>query len=384
MPASLIKTKTPGVEIRHGKSCASRNSGACDCRPTFQAHVWDARARRRIRKTFPSLKTAKAWRQDASVALRNGTLRASDGRTVSQVAREWLNLAKRGEIRNRSGDPYKPSAIRSYEQSLRLRVVPAIGHAKFTAVRRVDLQDLVDRLHARGELSASAVQCTILPLRAMYRRALARGEVAVNPTVGLELPAIRSRRDKIVSPTAAHRLIEALPERDRPLWATAFYAGLRRGELMALRWGNVELEQGVIRVERGWDMKEGEITPKSAEGVRTVPIPSALRTYLEAQWVRGGAGRYVFGERDRPFSPKAISDRAARSWKAAELSGITLHECRHTYASFAIAAGVNAKALSQYMGHANISITLDRYGHLMPGNEAEAASLLDNFLSVRL
>jgi integrase len=59
-----------------------------------------------------------------------------------------------------------------------------------------------------------------------------------------------------------------------------------------------------------------------------------------------------------------------------------LHECRHTYASFAIAAGVNAKALSTYMGHANISITLDRYGHLMPGNEAEAAGLLDAFLSV--
>jgi len=67
--------------------------------------------------------------------------------------------------------------------------------------------------------------------------------------------------------------------------------------------------------------------------------------------------------------------------EAAGLDRITLHECRHTFASLMIAAGVNAKALSEYMGHANISITFDRYGHLMPGNEAEAAVLLDAYLA---
>jgi len=73
-------------------------------------------------------------------------------------------------------------------------------------------------------------------------------------------------------------------------------------------------------------------------------------------------------------------NRARRAWKAAGLEPVTLHECRHTFASLMIAAGVNAKALSTYMGHATISITLDRYGHLMPGNEAEAAGLLDAYL----
>jgi hypothetical protein len=101
------------------------------------------------------------------VALRNGTLRASDGRTVAQVAAEWLEGARAGVIRNRSGQPYKPSAIRAYEQNLRLRVLPALGRMKFAAVRHVDIQDLVDRLHAPGDMSASNVQCTILPLRAM-------------------------------------------------------------------------------------------------------------------------------------------------------------------------------------------------------------------------
>jgi hypothetical protein len=112
--------KTPGVDVRHARACVSRNGGECDCTPTYQAHVFDARSRRRIRKTFSTPTAAKNWRQDATVALRNGTLRASDGRTVAQVAAEWLKCAEGGEIRNRSGDPYKPSAIRSYERSLRL------------------------------------------------------------------------------------------------------------------------------------------------------------------------------------------------------------------------------------------------------------------------
>ena len=75
-----------------------------------------------------------------------------------------------------------------------------------------------------------------------------------------------------------------------------------------------------------------------------------------------------------------MSDRAGAAWADAELRPITLHEARHTFASLMIAAGVNAKALSTYMGHANVSITLDRYGHLMPGNEAEAAGRLDRYL----
>jgi hypothetical protein len=73
--------------------------------------------------------------------------------------------------------------------------------------------------------------------------------------------------------------------------------------------------------------------------------------------------------------------RAARIWAAADLPSITLHEARHTYASLMIAAGVNAKALSTFMGHAAIAVTLDLYGHLFPGSEDEAATLLDSYLA---
>ena len=84
--------------------------------------------------------------------------------------------------------------------------------------------------------------------------------------------------------------------------------------------------------------------------------------------------------RRRPFRAGEPQRAADSAWKRAKLERITLHESRHTFASLMIAAGVNAKALSTYMGHANINITLDKYGHLMPGNEGEAADLLDAYL----
>ena len=83
---------------------------------------------------------------------------------------------------------------------------------------------------------------------------------------------------------------------------------------------------------------------------------------------------------DRPFNTRSVDRRAQAAWSAAGLTRITLHECRHTFASLMIAAGVNVKALATYMGHSSITITMDRYGHLMPGNEAEAAGLLDAYL----
>jgi len=81
-----------------------------------------------------------------------------------------------------------------------------------------------------------------------------------------------------------------------------------------------------------------------------------------------------------PFEPSTVRRRALAAWKAARLDPLGLHEARHTFASLLIAAGVNAKALSTYMGHASVTITYDRYGHLMPGNEEEAAGLADAYL----
>jgi integrase len=370
-----------GILVRHLKGCASHSGRRRNCRPTYQASVWSARDGRRIRKSFATLAEAKAWRADALGAVRRGTMRAPSQVTLREAAETWLAGARDGSIRNRSGDRYKPSVLRSYETSLRLRVLPGLGGRKLSEVRRPDLQDFADRLLADGT-DVSTIRNTLMPVRAMFRRAVARGDVAVNPTSALELPAVRGRRDRIASPEEAAKLVEALPERDRALWATALYGGLRRGELQALRWEDVDLAKGVIRVERAWDVREGEIEPKSRAGRRTVPIAAVLRDELVEHKQRRSGSDLVFGRPDgKAFDGSTVDARAKAAWRSAGLDPITLHEARHTFASLMIAAGVNAKALATYMGHASVTITYDRYGHLMPGNENEAAALLDAYLA---
>jgi integrase len=369
-----------GVRVRHARTCPTKQDAAatCRCKPSYEAWVFSVKDGKKLRKTFRNLSEAKGWRADASSAVRKGTLRSPSKVTLREAACDWLESAEDGLIRTRSGDEYKPSALRSYRASLEQRVLPELGSVRLSALSRVDVQDYADQLLAEG-LDPSTIRNTLMPLRAIYRRALARGEVTVNPTTGLELPAVRGRRDRIASPTEAAALIDALPERDQALWATALYAGLRRGELMALRWEDIDLPKNVIVVARSWDVKTGPIEPKSHAGKRTVPIASVLREYLIAYQLRSGRrDGLVFGATSgRPFTPTAVRRRALTAWKTenrrrqdqglAELAPIALHECRHTFASLMIAAGVNAKALSTYMGHASVMITLDRYGHMFPG-----------------
>jgi integrase len=194
----------------------------------------------------------------------------------------------------------------------------------------------------------------------------------------------RGRRDRIAAATEATALLDALPLADRALWAAALYAGLRLGELQALEWNHIDLDHNLIHVERAWDRSAGFIEPKSRSGRRRVPITATLRNHLlthRLQQGNGGDGLVFPNKRgDRPFNPTTINQRAKTAWTTAGLVPITLHECRHSYAAYTIAAGINTKALSTYLGHASITITLDRYGHLLPGNETEAAELLDTWL----
>jgi len=106
-----------------------------------------------------------------------------------------------------------------------------------------------------------------------------------------------------------------------------------------------------------------------------VPIPAPLRDYLDEQLLSVD-GEYVFGG---PAKARKTIERGTEAMRAAGLT--TFHGCRHTYASYMIAAGVNAKALSEFMGHSSIAITFDKYGKLMPGAQQEAAGLLDAFLA---
>jgi integrase len=374
-----------GIIKRHSKGCRSREGRRCNCKAGWEAWVWLPREKRKVSKTFQSEAEAKTWRIDAQAAANRGGLRAAKPITVAEAWAAWYEGAKAGTVRNRSGDHYKPSALRGYAGAMRRHVLSDLGAVRLADLTRPDLQDFADGLLSAG-FSPSTIQVTLLPLRAIFRRAIDRGEVAIDPCAGLRLPAIRGRRERYASPPEAEALIAAVPERDRAIWATAMYAGLRLGELRALRAEDVDLAAGVIRVGRGWDPAEGLISLKSNAGRRRVPIADVLRDHLAEHLA--GVDRsdtdLIFGNSpESPFTANMLQRRADKAWAAHGLERITPHSCRHTFASLMIAAGVNAKALSTFMGHANISITLDRYGHLMPGSEADAAGLLDAYLDVQ-
>jgi integrase len=320
------------------------------------------------------------------LAVEHGRLRASEPITLREAADRYIKGAENATIRNRSGDEYKPSALRGIEQAFRLRIVPDLGARQLADVRRADLQQLVNRMQAQNA-SPSTIRNTVNAARALYRYAKQHDLVSVDPTDGLALPAVRGRRDRVADPEEARALIAALPPEDRPIWGAAMYAGLRLGELQAVPLENIDLASRVIHVDRSWDRKAGFVAPKSLPaGRRSIPIVAALHTLLVEHRERllstGRTQGLAFGRSaDRPFNPTTITARAKRAWDSAGLAPIGLHECRHTCASTMMAAGVPIKAVSTYMGHSSIAITSDRYGHLLSDAGIEATSLIDTFLS---
>ncbi len=216
---------------------------------------------------------AKAWREDARVDIRRGVRHQPASPKLADVADEWLAMVRRGTVRNRSGREFKPGTVRNYAQVLRDYIKPELGDIRIAELTRAHVQNLVDEL-VDTDLSASAVRNALMPLRGICRRALIRGELVANPTHGLELPAVTGKRDRVASAAEAAALLSLLPVADRAIWGTAFYAGLRLGELRALQWLDVDFERRLIHVRHNWDRVEGLISPKSEAGLRVIPIDS--------------------------------------------------------------------------------------------------------------
>lgn len=283
-----------------------------------------------------------------------------------------------------------------YRRDLERFVIPRLGSIRVAQLRRRDVQELlVDGLAAAG-FSGSRIRDVLNALRAVLRRPLKNDELQANPVDDhLDLPPDSEPRDRAASPAEAAALLAALPEDDRPLWATAFYAGLRRGELRALRCSDLNSALTEIHVQRGWDDYDGEIEPKSRKGIRRVPIAGALRLVLLEHLARTGrrGDDLVFGRTARdPFTPTHIRKRALGAWAAAavgaflgdekpeiELVPISLHEARHTFVSLMVAAGRSLEEVGDYVGHSSAYMT-DRYRHLLDGARGEAAAALDALL----
>lgn len=351
----------------------------------FRGTAYDKASGRRLKGPWSAtLAEARAWRVDALARLQAGTLSGHLGPTIEVAAEEFIDGIAAGTIVNRSSRPYKPSTRRGYAHDLRQRIVPEFGAVRMSRLTRPDVQRWADGLAGDG-LSAQRVRNIVTALRALYGWGIGRGMAHVNPCAGLRLPTGGEPRDRVVTPTEAERLIAALEPRDQAALGLAVYAGLRLGELLALDWADVDLQARTIRVRRSWDHGERQfIEVKSRAGDRTVPIIGRLGSLLADHRVltdhRPGLLYPSPQDAERPVTQAGLTSRMKRSWKKAKLDGLTLHEARHTAASLFIASGMNAKAVSTFMGHANISVTLDRYGHLFPGAEDEARVLIDAYL----
>ena len=397
------RKRAEGVYPRHRRSCPSRGDGACDCgsRLHWQAAAWDPIAHKKIKRTFPTLGAAKAWRADAQVAIRRHELRAVPSPTVAAAGESLIAGMRDGSVRARDGAMFKPSTIAGYDAALRERIVPALGRRRLVDVTRGDLLTLVRRM-LREDRDPSTIRNALMPLRLIFRLALAEGVVSVNPTSGLALPSSNSRRDRIATPAEAGALLAALPEGDRALWAVALYAGLRSGEIGGLDWGAVDLDRGVIVVERAWCWKSSTFTaPKSRAGRREVPIVGPLRALLLEHRLRTGRREGLVFGRDgrRAFNRTTLRARALAAWTEVPVLGcdvdaerrdgrplplhgyLTLHEARHTYCSTALAAGVSPAAVSRYAGHASVAFTLNRYVKALAGTETDDAARIEAFLS---
>ena len=207
------------------------------------------------------------------VALRRGEVTAaSTTLTVHDAVTEWVDAARKGTVRTRGRKPFAEGTIRSVQQNYRLRLADRFGRRRLDRVTLLGLQEWVDELDGDG-VHASTIETTVLPLRLAYRRAKGRGEVTVDPTDGLELPQkpVRGTARTPPSAEALHALLAALPDVDRPVWATFMLAGVRRGELLGLRWSDVDLDRGLLHVEQQYalsDVLQGDEGPPAAQGPR--------------------------------------------------------------------------------------------------------------------
>ena len=326
---------------------------------------------------------ARNWQTDR----RRGRGARATEESFRALWERWLAAARSGAISKRGGDAYAVRTLDLYEANVRRHVLGGYGDRPAASLTAQDWQLLVDELHRGGDehapLARNSLQVLMSALGAVYRWACAptRGYLSANTVRGLEMPARDEKgRDRIASPVEARQLLDALSASrscypcDTVDFALALYAGLRNCEREPLDWRWIDLERGRLYVRKS----------KTKAGIRTLPIIKALRATLRREWLRQGkptAGRVVRGPKGGAVSYSKQCRRVDRAWKEAALTRITPHECRHTFASYLIGSGLNAKAVTVLLGHSGIQITFDRYGHLFPGHEDEAAGRLEAYIA---
>ena len=352
-----------------------------------------AARRRQVRKRgFATKREAQEALTLTLATLQDGSFVAPDKMTVGQYLDRWLDsLPAAGR---------RPSTVSGYRRTVEVYALDHIGEVGLQQLSALELDklygDLLDHGRRQGEGGLSAR--TVRYLHTILSKALSDAErkgLVVRNVARLASPPSSSSAQApemtAWTPTQLRTFLAANQDHHHAtLWHLAAMSGLRRGEACGLRWTDVDLDAGMLRVRRtllasGQDVIEGE--PKTRRSRRTVDLDASTVTMLRAhrreqleQRMMMGAGftdlNLVFAQPDgKPWHPGVITrafDRRVRSMP--DLPRIRFHDLRHGHASHLLAAGVNVKVVSERLGHSSVGFTLDVYAHVMPGQGAEAAA----------
>jgi integrase len=280
-----------------------------------------------------------------------------------------------------------PKTVERYWQLLQKHVRPHLGRRPIQSIRAEDLNRLYSDLHRK--LAPRTIKHIHRVLHRAFGHATKWGAIKRNVVTLVDTPKVPMTEAAALQLTEIPKVLSAL--RDKPLYPIAVVAlgtGMRRGELCALRWQDVDLEGGSLRVERSLEQTRAGLRlkePKSARSRRTISLSPAVVSELRGIW-RGqqeqrlalGLGKappdgLVFASRDGgPRRPDNLSGDFGTAMKALGLPHISLHSLRHTHASQLIAAGMDVLTISRRLGHGSAAITLSVYGHLLTPHDRAA------------
>lgn len=297
--------------------------------------------------------------------------------TVAAVAGERLTITDLGRryVHHLQRQGRKPATVRGVQSCLTVHLIPYFGDRGVDAIRVEDVDGLIAALEVRG-VGPKSIRNYIGTLSAMlnFAKAPRRRWVRENVCDGVELPAVAERSEiRFLDVTEVEALVEAVPGGtyaaiDRALYVTGAMTGLRQGELIALRWMDVDWSASRIRVRQNYVLGQFG-TPKSRRSTRSVPMADRVGADLERlyQATRDRTGRnpgdadLVFADpiTEQPLSKAAILRRYRRALRAARLDpSRVFHDLRHTFGTRMAAAGVPMRTLQEWMGHRDIGTTL--------------------------
>jgi len=308
--------------------------------------------------------------------------------TLAEYAAQWL--------RTYATVHCKPATVFNYERDYRLHVAPILGEKKLTEITRQDLKQLIADKRNSG-LSWSSVKNIIIPLREMLNHAVEDGLLVANPATRIgrfnKKPAERRQNVNPLTREELRFFLDSARQytpRYYPFLLALARAGLRLGEALALQWGDIDWHGRFMEIQRAYCHRSRKIqSPKNGK-TRRVDMSQQLTDTLKALLVErkkdtllngwGEVPLLVFvSERGIILDGDHIRGRAFRTvLKKAGLRHIRIHDLRHTFASLLIQNGEFLAYVKEQMGHHSIQVTVDTYGHLVPGGNCQAVDKLDD------